>query len=71
VNGMLKSLEKKGFIERKTGVARSIDILIDRAQIPRWTKKIAATFTFWAPNNASQEMLDEIAEKVIAARKAT
>ncbi len=33
VNQMMKMLEKKGLIQRQVGVARSIEILIDRSEI--------------------------------------
>jgi hypothetical protein len=48
VNQMMKMLEKKGLIQRQAGVARSIEILIDRSEIPKWTgKRITRTVTGW------------------------
>ena len=70
VNGMLKSLEKKGLIERKPGVARAIEVLVDPAQIPPWKKKISGSFCFWAPADASQEYLDQVSQQIIENRKA-
>ncbi len=37
VNQMMKMLERKGLIQRKPGVARSIEILVDETTIPKWT----------------------------------
>lgn len=34
VNDMLKRLEEKGFIRRESGVARSIELLIDKENLP-------------------------------------
>lgn len=34
VNGMLKTLDKKGFIEREAGKARSIKLLISKEDLP-------------------------------------
>jgi repressor LexA len=34
VNDMLKTLERKGFIEREAGKARSIKLLIEREGLP-------------------------------------
>jgi hypothetical protein len=39
VSQMLKTLEKKNLIRRQAGVARSIEILVDRSEIPAWTGK--------------------------------
>ena len=48
VNQMMKMLEKKGLIQRQAGVARSIEILIDRSEIPKWTgKRITRTVAGW------------------------
>ncbi len=50
VNQMMKALQKKGLIQRQAGVARSIEIQIDRNEIPPWTgKRITRTITTWAP----------------------
>ncbi len=50
VNQMMKMLEKKGLIERQPGVARSIEILIDRSKIPEWSgKRIRRTVIGWVP----------------------
>ncbi|MCM2369017.1 LexA family protein [Aporhodopirellula aestuarii] len=48
VNGMLKTLEKKGLIKRQPGVARSIEILSAPETLPRWKKVMKATIQFWA-----------------------
>ena len=69
VNGMLKSLEKKGMVEREAGTARSIEILVDPASIPVWKKRLKSNFQFWAPANASQEWLDQRMEAIIEHRK--
>jgi len=34
VNGMIKTLVKKGFIKKEAGKARSIQLLLSREQIP-------------------------------------
>lgn len=48
VNQMMKMLEKKGLIRRQAGVARSIEILVDRSEIPKWTgKRLTRTVTGW------------------------
>lgn len=48
VNGMLKSLEKKGIIRRRPRVARSIEILIADDAIPQWNgKRISRTVWEW------------------------
>ena len=39
VNQMMKTLEKKGLIRRKPGVARSIEILVKPETIPKWKGK--------------------------------
>jgi hypothetical protein len=47
-NQMMKILEKKGLIRRQAGVARSIEILADRSEIPKWTgKRLTRTVTGW------------------------
>ncbi|MEZ6115700.1 MAG: MarR family transcriptional regulator [Pirellulaceae bacterium] len=70
VNGMLKTLEKNGLIEREAGAARSIEILVDRALIPAWKKKLKSNFQFWAPADASQAQLDQIMESIVSHRNA-
>ncbi|MCA9199792.1 MAG: MarR family transcriptional regulator [Planctomycetales bacterium] len=70
VNGMLKTLEKNGLIEREAGAARSIEILVDRALIPAWKKKLKSNIQFWAPADASQAQLDQIMESIVSHRKA-
>lgn len=48
VNQMMKMLEKKGLIRRQAGVARSIEVLIDRSLIPKWTgKRLSRTVMQW------------------------
>ena len=47
VNQMMKTLEKKGFIRRRSGVARSIEILLPPDSIPKWKKRITATQRVW------------------------
>lgn len=34
VNGMIKTLERKGFIEKEKGKARSIKLLLSKDQLP-------------------------------------
>lgn len=34
VNNMLKTLESKGFIKREAGKARSIELLLERTELP-------------------------------------
>lgn len=34
VNEMLKTLERKGFIKRKAGKARSVELLLEREELP-------------------------------------
>lgn len=48
VNQMMKMLERKGLIRRQAGVARSIEILIDRSEIPKWKgKRLSRTVMQW------------------------
>lgn len=47
VNQMMKTLEKKGFIQRQPGVARSIEILLPSDSIPKWKKRITTTQRVW------------------------
>lgn len=47
VNQMMKSLEKRGVIQRKPRVARSIQILVPREWIPVWKKRITSTQRVW------------------------
>lgn len=48
VNQMIKSLEKKGHIRRRPGVARSIEILVTDDAIPKWKgKRIRRTVKVW------------------------
>jgi hypothetical protein len=48
VNQMMKMLEKKGLIRRQNGVARSIEILVAQAEIPKWAgKRLTRTVTGW------------------------
>lgn len=70
VSGMLKTMVKKGLVQKTPGEARSIEILIDSQEIPRWKKKINSTMRFWAPMNASSEALDQIGDEIIRRRKA-
>jgi len=52
VNQMMKTLEKKGLIRRKSGVARSIEILVAPEAIPKWTgKRIIRTVSEWVLTN--------------------
>lgn len=69
-NGMFKSMVKKGLISKEPGVARSIEILIDADEIPRWKKKINSTMKLWAPVDASREWLDQRGDDIIRRRKA-
>ncbi len=47
-NQMMKMLERKGFIRRKPGVPRSIEILIAPDAIPKWKgKRISRTVWEW------------------------
>jgi len=70
VNGMLKTMVKKGLISKEAGVARSIEILIDPGEIPRWKKKMHCNLQMWAPADASQEWLDERTDEIIEHRRA-
>ena len=48
VNQMIKTLEKKGFIRREPGVARSVEILLAKEAIPKWKgKRISRTVWEW------------------------
>jgi len=48
VNQMVRTLEKKAFIRRQSGVPRSIEILIARDAIPKWKgKRITRTVKGW------------------------
>ncbi len=48
VNQMMKMLEKKSLIRRQAGVARSIELLIDQTEIPKWTgKRLSRTVMQW------------------------
>mgnify|MGYP001213415068 FL=1 len=50
VNQMLKTLQKKGLIRREPGKARSIEILVPIAEIPKWKgKRISRIVTRWGP----------------------
>lgn len=68
VNGMLKTLVKNGLIQKVPGEARSIEILIDPGQIPRWKKKIHCKMKLWAPVDASEEWLNQRFDEVIQHR---
>ncbi|EMI56629.1 IS1096 element passenger TnpR family protein [Rhodopirellula sallentina] len=70
VSGMFKTLEKKALIERTNGEARSIEVLVDPASLPKWRKAIRVSMQFWMPKNASQDDFDQRAEEVIDLRKA-
>jgi len=55
VNQMMKTLEKKGFIRRKPGVARSIEILVGNDVIPKWKgKRISRTVWEWRMSPAAE-----------------
>jgi SOS-response transcriptional repressor LexA len=43
VNRMIKTLEEKGFIQRKAGIPRSIEVLLPSDLIPQWDEPIFAT----------------------------
>lgn len=48
INQMMRMLEKKGFVRRKPGVARSIEILIPLDTIPNWKgQRISRTVQVW------------------------
>ena len=50
VNQMLKNLQKKGLIRREPGKARSIEILVPVAEIPKWKgKRISRIVMGWGP----------------------
>jgi hypothetical protein len=51
VNQMVKTLEKRGLIERRPGQPRSIRVLVAADEIPQWNKKSVAATTAktWAP----------------------
>jgi hypothetical protein len=48
VNQMMKTLESKGLIRRRAGVARSIEILVSPSMIPHWEKRIISTRKVWS-----------------------
>ncbi len=54
VNQMMKTLEKRGFIRREPGVARSIQILAPPELIPRWNKRMTSTRRVWMRADPSQ-----------------
>ena len=70
VSGMLKTMVKKGLIQKVPGQSRSIEILIDPAEIPRWKKKMHCNLQFWAAKDATKQELDQIGDILIARRKA-
>jgi len=70
VNGMLKTLAKKGLIRKQPGEARSIEMMVDPDEIPRWKKKLHCKMEFWAPADASKEWLDQRTDEIIQFRKA-
>ncbi len=47
VNQMMKVLEQKGFIQRKPGVPRSIEVLLPSESLPPWNKSITSTRRVW------------------------
>lgn len=52
VNQMMKTLEKKGLIRRKPGVARSIEILFAPEALPKWKgKRVTRTVREWTLTN--------------------
>ena len=51
VNQMMKTLEKKGLIQRQAGVPRSIEILVSRGVVPNWKKRITSTQKVWVRVN--------------------
>lgn len=62
VNQMFKTLEKKRFIRRQSGVSRSIEILLDTDLIPRWGKAISTTRWEWVreePNSNTTTEADD------------
>ncbi len=62
VNQMIKTLEAKSLIRRNPGEARSIAILIDPSDIPKWSgKRITRTVYEWtrvAPPKAKHELAE-------------
>lgn len=68
VHGMLKTMIKKGLNEKVPGKTRSIEILIDTNKIAPWKKKLRCDLKFWAPKDASKEMLDQIGERIVLQR---
>lgn len=69
VSGMFKTLEKNGLIERKDGEARSVEVLVNPASLPKWRKAIHVSLQFWAPKDAPQTLIDQRADEIIARRK--
>ncbi|MFG0262614.1 MAG: MarR family transcriptional regulator, partial [Novipirellula sp. JB048] len=56
VNQMMKKLAQKGLITRKAGVPRSIEILVDRDAIPRWTgKRLTRTQMQWVQDEPNKK----------------
>lgn len=70
VSGMLKTMVKKGLIEKIPGKARSIEILVETSEIPPWKKNVRGRLDFYAPTGASQETLDQIGNEIVRRRKA-
>ena len=70
VSGMLKTMVKKGLIQKKPGEARSIEILVDANVIPPWTRALHCNLKIYAPANASKKWLAQRGDEIIAARKA-
>jgi hypothetical protein len=70
VSGMLKTMVKKGLVEKTPGEPRSIEILIDTGEIPPWKKKLKCNLSFYAPADASPETLNQIGDELIRRRKA-
>jgi SOS-response transcriptional repressor LexA len=66
-NQMVRTLEKKGLIEREAGVPRSIEIMVDPELIPEWKgRMVARVEKVWA--RSSQEA-DRIADAIIEQRR--
>ncbi len=70
VSGMLKTLVKKGLIQKVPGESRSIEILVDPTEIPPWKKKMHSNLQFWAHKDATKQELEQIGDILIARRKA-
>jgi hypothetical protein len=63
VNQMMKTLERKGLIRRKSGVPRSIEILVADDAIPKWRgKRITRTVREWTLARPAARQLERASD---------